>query len=458
MRKFVHVAVVGSLLTAASADAQAPAAPATPAPEAPPAGSPAAAAPVILAPVEVAPAPVTVQTAPPAAPAASEPPEAKSTAAVAVSEPAPAAEEEESAWNDVITIGGYVEAYYSRNFANPENNITANRWLDEKHNNFTLATAVLDVSAKKGPVSGRVTLMFGPTADRWYFEGAQIPSSETNAYLNFGAYSNETWKNIQSAYVAYEAPIGNGLTITGGLMPTQVGYEGAAVKDNWNWSRSNLFNFLPFFHLGVRATYPVTESWSLTTAAYNGWNQPTDLNGGKAFSLQSAYVGDSVLFNLLYLGGNERPEGDPAGKPWRNLFDAVVQYDVLPMLSLAANLDAGFEKGDLGTNSWLAAAVYARAQATEWLYFAARGDGIYQKAKDADVNAPIALAGSDFVASGTFTVEVRPVDGISFRLEYRHDASDDEKPMFYKSGYNADGTQRLSASQNTLTIGMTGWF
>jgi hypothetical protein len=417
----------------------------------------------LIAPVEATP-PATqaapVQSAPPGPPAASEPAAIKTpgeSIPPAAAEPAQA-EEEESSWSDVITFGGYAEAYYSHNFAKPENNVTANRWIDEKHNTFTLATVALDVAAKKGPVSAKVTLMFGPTADRWYFEGAQLPASETNPYLNFGAYSNETWKHIQTAYVAYEAPVGRGLTFTGGLMPTQVGYEPAAIKDNWNWSRSNLFNFLPFFHLGLRATYPLTDALALTAAVYNGWNQPTDANKGKSLSVQSSYLKDKWLFNLLYLGGNERARGDAAGKPWRNLFDAVVQYDVLPMLSLAANFDAGVEKGNLGTNSWVAAALYARVKATPWLYFAARGDGIYQKAKDADVNAPIALAGADHIASGTFTAELRPVEGISFRVEYRHDDSDGARPLFYKQGFTAEGLQRTAKAQNTLTLGMTGWF
>jgi hypothetical protein len=371
-----------------------------------------------------------------------------------------AVSEEETPWSDVVTLSGYAEAYYSHNFARPENGITNNRWLDEKHNSFTLQTVVLDVAAEKGPVSAKVTLMFGPTADRWYFEGAQVPEGETGAYLNPAKYSNETWKHIQTAWVAYKAPIGEGLTIQGGLMPTQVGFEGAAIKDNWNWSRSNLFNYLPFFHVGARAIYPVSDALSLTAAVYNGWNQASDLNKGKTVSLQSSYLRDKWLFNLVYLGGNERVKGqDPAGEPWRNLFDSVVQYDVLPMLSLAANVGGGFERGDLGTDSWFAAALYARVKATPWLYFAARGDGIYENVAEKDgVSSPIFFGGGDHVLSGTFTAEVRPVEGISFRIEYRHDDSDKDVPLFYKKGLDAMGAQRLSSVQNTLTLGMTGWF
>lgn len=377
-------------------------------------------------------------------------------------ETSPSEAEPARSWTDFVTLSGYAEAYYSYNFARPENNITNNRWLDERHNSVTLQTVALDVSAEKGPVSAKVTLMFGPTADRWYFEGARIPDSENHASLSPGAYSNETWKHIQTAYAGYRAPLGNGLLITGGLMPTQVGYESAAVKDNWNWSRSNIFNFLPFFHLGLRAAYPLTESLTVSASVYNGWNQATDLNKGKTVSLQTSWLRDGWFFNLLYLGGPERPRGDAAGQPWRNLFDAVMQYDVLPTLSLAADVLGGFERSDLGTDLWAGGALYARLKATDWLYFAARGDGIYERVATRNgTSEPIFFGGGDHVLSGTLTAELRPFEGISFRLEGRHDDSDPKVPLYYKRGFDTvggAGTQRTSRAQNTFTVGLTGWF
>jgi Putative beta-barrel porin-2, OmpL-like. bbp2 len=394
-------------------------------------------------------------------PPASEPPPPAATIEIAAPAPVPssaepAAEEEEPAgW---VKVGGYVEAYYSVNFAKPENNITNNRWLDEKHNTFTLQTVALDIAAERGPFSAKVTLMFGPTADRWYFEGVRVPETETGVVLSPAGYNNETWKHVQIAYAGYKAPLGEGLLLQGGLFATQVGYEGAAVKDNWNWSRSNLFNFLPFFHVGARVGYPLTEKLTLTAAIYNGWNQATDLNGGKTLSLQASYVSGKWLGNLLYLGGPERPQGDGSGQPWRNLFDAVGQFDVHPNLSLALHANAGWETSNFGDHAWAAGALYARAKATDWLYFAARGDGIYESVPEANPSSWILLGGSDHVLSATLTAELRPVgDGFSLRLEYRHDDSDKDVPLYYKRGFT-NGLQNASATQDTFTIGLTGWF
>jgi hypothetical protein len=411
----------------------------------------------VAAPIE--PSPVEAKSS---IPPTTEPPPPAATIEIAAPAPPPLAAEpaaEEAAEEPAgwVKVGGYVEAYYSWNFANPENNITNNRWLDEKHNTFTLQTVALDIAAERGPFSAKITLMFGPTADRWYFEGARIPDTETNTYLNPGSYSNETWKHLQVAYAGYKAPLGDGLLLQGGLFATQVGYEGAAVKDNWNWSRSNLFNFLPFFHVGARVSYPLTEKLSLTAAVYNGWNQASDTNDGKTLTLQTSYVGANWLGNLLYVGGPERPSGDGSGQPWRNMFDAVGQFDVHPRVSLALHANAGWEDSNFGDHSWVAGALYARAKAADWLYFAARGDGIFESVPG-DGTTAVVLYGADHVLSATLTAELRPVgDGFSMRLEYRHDDSDKDVPLYYKSG-RTNGMQNLSATQDTFTVGLTGWF
>jgi hypothetical protein len=231
------------------------------------------------------------------------------------------------------------------------------------------------------------------------------------------------------------------------------------VKNNWNWSRSNLFNFLPFFHVGARVSYPLTEKLSLTAAVYNGWNQASDLNRGKTLTLQASYVGSKWLGNLLYVGGPERPLGDDSGQPWRNTFDAVGQFDVLPWWSLALHADAGWESSNFGDHSWLAGALYTRFKVADWLYFAAREDGIMENIPKDNLGSWILLGGSDYVLSTTLTAELRPVgDGFSFRLEYRHDNSGENVPLYFRSGFNADGLQNASATQDTFTLGLTGWF
>lgn len=135
-----------------------------------------------------------------------------------------------------------------------------------------------------------------------------------------------------------------------------------------------------------------------------------------------------------------------------------MQYDVVPMFSLALHADCGYERGELGNQSWYVGALYVQLKASSWRYFAARGDGIYEHVPRSSSDVALFFGGGDPVLSGTLTAEVRPIDGVSFRLEYRHDDSDDKVPLFFERGFDSTGAQRLSHAQNTLTLGMTGWF
>lgn len=135
----------------------------------------------------------------------------------------------------------------------------------------------------------------------------------------------------------------------------------------------------------------------------------------------------------------------------------MAEVDALPWLQLAVHGNAGFEKSDLGNHSWGALALYAHAKASEWLHFALRGDGIAENVPTS--GGAILLGGADHILSLTGTVELRPAgDHFSIRLEYRHDDCDSDAPLFFRRGFDANGQQLLAAAQNTLTLGVTGWF
>ena len=357
-----------------------------------------------------------------------------------------------------FTIGGYVEADYSYNFNDPSNGITNYRGFDNRHNSFTLSNAVLDGQWEKDIVSGRVMFQVGHTPDTYYLSEPSSPGTSAA-----GATDASAWKYIQQAYVGVKAPVGKGLLIQLGIFTSSIGIEGMAVKDNWNWSRSNLFFGLPFYHAGLRATQQLTDKLALTVAVYNGWNNIVDDNKGKSVQIQFAYSDPDFLnYSVLYFGGPERPEGAPEGQAWRHLLDAWAQVRPVDRLWLGANANAGFEDNNFGISSWAAAAGYAQVRLVSWLYLAARGDYFHEHAaSDAHGTAARIFWPGDWVAEGTGTIDVRPRDYLSIRLEYRHDAG--AKDMFFKGNVKGDGSTQSpfvpnARSQDTLTLGATAWF
>lgn len=323
------------------------------------------------------------------------------------------------------------------------------RGFDNRHDSITLSNAVLDVTAVRGPVSARVALQVGTTPDTYYaFEtvapGAGLPTSA------------DSFRHVQQAYASWNA---GALTAEAGLFLSPVGIEGIAVRDNLNWSRSNLFVGLPFYHSGARVIAPVGPL-TVTGAVFNGWNCIVDNNRDKSVVLQAAYKGP-VTASLLYFGGNERPAGAPEGRPWRHLVDANVTWDATDRITLAAHANAGQEENRVGTSGWTAAAGYARVRVLPVLWIAARGD-VFQEtvAEDAGIAASSIFWPVESLSSVTGTVGIEPAEGLSIRLEFRHDTADAD--AFYEDDVAGDGFTTPftpnAKTQDTFTIGVVAGF
>jgi hypothetical protein len=358
-------------------------------------------------------------------------------------------------------VDGYVEAHYSYNFNRPSNGITDFRGFDNRHDTFTLANAVLGGTFDYESLSGRLALQIGHTPTTYYLAEPSSPGG--SAAASTGA---DVFKYVQEAYVGWKAPIGRGLLLQGGVFLSPVGYEGIAVKDNWSWSRSNLFFGLPFYHTGFKATYELTDRLSVMAMVTNGWNSVVDNNLHKSVAAQLLYsVPDRLTMSLLYFGGNERPQGAAEGEPWRHLLDFWAQLDATAWLSFAAQGDGGFEQNRSGTSYWGAGALYARVRPAKWLYLAARGDLFHEHAAEGGAGSASRIFWPvDTMGSGTFTVDLRPVfapggDHVSLRVEYRHDEAGGD--MFFRGAVQGDGVTTPyvpnASSQDTLTVGLTGW-
>ena len=179
-----------------------------------------------------------------------------------------------------------------------------------------------------------------------------------------------------------------------------------------------------------------------------------DNNANKSLSLQAVYtVPDKLTASVLYFGGVERSEGAPEGQPWRHLFDSYVTWTASPRASLQLQVDGGFEATRFGRSDWFTGALAARVQAKPWLFVAARGDVFWETVAANDQGTASAIFWPvDRVSSITFTLDARPKDKLSVRLEYRHDAG--SGPLYFGS----DPELPNKKSQDTVTLGFVAWF
>src|SRR5262249_16521793 len=181
----------------------------------------------------------------------------------------------------------------------------------------------------------------------------------------------------------------------------------------------------------IRFSYPFSDEWTVSLMGTNGWNSVVDNNVELSFALQAVYtLPKRLTWSVLYFSGVERPQDAPEGRAWRHLFDTYVTLNPDGPVAFSLQLDGGVEPNNFGTSAWAAGAASVRFHPWKRVYLAARVDYFYEWiAHNANGTAtPIFWAGANWVGSATATVDVRPFDNISVRLEYRHDQA--QKPLY----------------------------
>jgi hypothetical protein len=353
-----------------------------------------------------------------------------------------------------VAVDGYLETFYSINFGLPSNRITNLRGFDNRERTLTLANVALGTTARRGPLTARLVLQVGSTPSTYYLAEPRHPGT---AAVN--GSDAELWKYVQQATFAYTTSAG--VVAEAGLFLSPIGPESIAVKDSWNWSRSNLFFGLPFYHTGARTTVPLGQGWTATAHVYSGWNSVVDNNAYPSVGASAAYASERVNAQALYLGGVERASGAAEGQPWRHLFDAFATVAVTDHVSVRVHGDAGFERNRFGRSGWATGAAYAMAQLTRRTYGAVRADYFREwVAAGAGARAAAVFWPTPWLSSLTATVAHQPASGLSLRLELRHDQA--ASRVFFGGDVAGDGVlvpyEPNRRAQQTVTLGATAWF
>jgi Putative beta-barrel porin-2, OmpL-like. bbp2 len=320
-----------------------------------------------------------------------------------------------------VVVGGFVDIYYGYNFNKVGPRL---RTFDIQHNTFSLSMAEVNLEKKVSPesrVGFRTDLDFG--------KSASIVSSFEPETVD-----QQIYENIQQAYVSL---------LTGkvqwdvGKFVTPIGAEVIESQDNWNYTRSVLFGYaIPFYHVGVRATLPVNDKFTVNAFLLNGWNNDSAADGVQtgAFAL-TWKPNDKVTWILNDIVGKDTPGSNET----RNLFDTTFTLNVNPKLSLMANFDYGTE-GDV---KWWGIAGYAKLQATtNW--------DIVGRFEYLDDTQGSFMTFGTTAQTLTITSDYFLVGALRARIDYRTDFA--AQPIFPSSS----GVDKKT--QTTLTVGLVYGF
>jgi hypothetical protein len=360
------------------------------------------------------------------------------------------------------TINFFLDAYYAYNFNQPIGRVNELHAYDVLSNAFSINQAGVIFENAPDPDHGK---RLGLRLDFQYGQATQTLQ---------GNSANEPrpqiYRNIFQAYGTYVAPIGKGLTIDIGKFASSLGYEGNYTKDQINYSRSFWFDFLPFYHLGLRANYKFNDKIAVNYWMVNGTNQDEPFNGFKdEFMGLVITPTKNITWNVQYYIGQEHPDvmyypngGAPANAPTLqgvpfepipnspdgklHIIDSYLSWQFTSKWLFAVEADDFIQR--LTPTSYPAytdgGAVYLKYQWTPKFYVGARAEYLSDRGGS--------FTGiTQAVKETTLTMAYRFADGFQVMGEWRRDFSN--QPYFYTNMLNI-----LKREQNTATMGFLWWF
>jgi hypothetical protein len=331
---------------------------------------------------------------------------------------------------DFLGLSIYLQGGYTFNFRNPDSETNEQRIFDRKANTFLIDLAEIQF-AKDAPVGGlgyKLKVSFGETAKYIHSKGL----GDSNDVVD-----------LTEAYVNYVAPFGSGIRLQFGKFVTPYGAEVIEARDDFNYSRSFLFNdAIPFTHTGFMAGYTLSKVFTGNIYVVNGWDVTNDNNKGKTFG--TSFVVTPVEPFSMNFGFMYGPEQSNHSSNYRFLFDWVGTFKATKNLTFVVNTDYASEEKDPlngGRNSrWYGVAGYVKYDFTDWFSSSVRAE--YFDDKDG-VRTGIAQK----LKEVTITPEFRIVKNLLLRPEYRHDWSNN-------NGFDSKHTTFAKKSQDTIALGM----
>lgn len=345
---------------------------------------------------------------------------------------------------DDTTFNVTLDGYYGYNFNRPIGGINLLRAYDVSSNSFSLNQAAIVIenapNLEKGKRYGlRLDLQYGQATETVQGNAANEPRPQV-------------YRNLWQAYGTYVFDAGSGLTVDFGKFSSALGYETNYTKDNFNYSRSYWFNFLPFYHFGFRSTYALNKKLTLTHWLVNGVQQSEDFNGFKSQALLLTWKPTAKItsqFNY-YNGQEQRDQKRPVPSGRLHVLDTYHTFVLNDKWTLAVEGDyvAGRVFRDSPPSTVWGGAGYARYQWTPKFALAGRIEYLSEKVSPA---GGLFSGVNQALKEHTLTAEYKFAEGFLGRLEYRRDFSN--QPFFL--------TERpgvLKKEQNTATLGLVWWF
>ena len=344
----------------------------------------------------------------------------------------------------IVTGSIYVDVYYNYNLAKPIDNTQNASSTIGRHNEITLNLTSFGFETNYKNTIGRLYLQNG---------AMQHIIQELDPSVNRGRNTGTgNLKFIREAAAGYHFNKWYGINVEAGIFMSYMGLESYMLHDNWNYNRSTVCEFTPFYFQGLRAQFYPTKKFKQELWLINGWQSYNSYSNSPAIGSSSYYrPNENLQIAANFYLGNDTQNPDTLGNQSKRLRfhhdnSVVAKYykndkaKGLSQAGLSLNTHYGFQKGQNANDSITAKQhfMYGFALANR-LWFnknkfaiTVRGDyvnngGAYLAYTPAAVtpndytNALLANANKSLqIFQGTFTFDIIPTEYTTFRIEYTY--------------------------------------
>ncbi len=332
-------------------------------------------------------------------------------------------------WADgAITPSVFFEAYYAYSNNHPKDDGLTGTATVGRHNELQVNLAGVGVDWNYQNVIGRISVQFGSMLnivqdqDGTTLKGRNLPASSL--------------RYLREAVVGYHFDAGYGINLELGMFLSYIGLESYNLSENWNFNRSFLSDFTPFYFTGLRAQFFPSKYLKIEPWLMNGYQTFGKWNQAPAAGLALKWSPKEWLSPVanFYLGTDTKNEPDRLR--FHHDDSIVLRYYDSPKsmgVSKAAfslNNHAGFEHGGNGPPTKDAYMIGAAIANRVWFFrdhlaLVARFEVAHHPSGYTVAYPPPGFAaGNDFSMWGlTGTIEIMPTDFFSIRPEIMYRAA-----------------------------------
>lgn len=266
-----------------------------------------------------------------------------------------------------LTVSGYLETYYSYDFANPSNHVRQPFvYSFNRHNEVNLNFGVIKTSYDNKKIRANLGLMAGTY-------------SNDNLAAEPGVI-----KNVFEANAGFKLSKTKQLWLDAGIFSSHIGFESAIGKDCWNLTRSLMADNSPYYETGVKISYTSdNEKWFVSGLILNGWQRVyrPDGNNTPAFGHQLTWKpNEKLTLNSSSFIGSDAPDSIRVMRYFHNLY-GMFQFN--DYIGLTLGFDIGIQQNSKGSNQynpWYSPVAILRISPSEKTAIGIRGE-YYSDAK-----------------------------------------------------------------------------